>query len=664
MGTVYEAEDPLIDRKMAIKEIRVDQTVDASERTELEARFRLEYRSAGTLSHSNIVTIYDVLEEGGSYFIAMEYVEGMSLAGRLKEQSRPPFDEILDLARQIADGLDYAHGRGIVHRDIKPANVLLTRDGRPKITDFGLAKWRTSELTMTGTVLGTPAYMSPEQVTGQDIDGRSDQFSFAIILYLMLTGDQPFHAEHPSTILYKIVHEEPPLPRKVNQELPAAVDQTLLRALAKKPENRYPSCSALATALTVALSGESAMPLPHRTAATQITPEPTQGLSTSATDAPTRRRTPTADGSEADGAPATADDLTLTPTPPPSRRRRRRHGGLKLIAAALFIGAIGALAYWASQRQQVVSEPIVDLAITDTSAPDNGANTIEHTLSIEAGPTGASIRVNGRDTGLTAPNELSLSGQLGEIMHIELLQGGQVVSEHRLELRPAPPEPWREAPAVPVKLTITSAPGGAAIGLGGRDTGLVTPAEIELDPGQTEDATRHILELTLAGYDRVRWSFRLVELSDEQRAGLHFPLVSSAPPGLLTVNAPYPVSIEIGGRRHGPFTRGEVPVVAGRHKVVLVAEDVFLRQTSDVEIGSGERKSLRTPKAVAVNITANPANCEVSVDGVFVDSTPINDRRMVIGSHNFSFYWPILDVRKSVRRTVSREGQRISATPN
>ena len=155
------------------------------------------------------------------------------------------------------------------------------------------------------------------------------------------------------------------------------------------------------------------------------------------------------------------------------------------------------------------------------------------------------------------------------------------------------------------------------------------------------------------------------ELSDEQRAGLHFPLVSSAPPGLLAVNAAYPVTLEIGGRRHGPLTRGqEVPVVPGRHRVVILAEEVFLRQTSEVDVASGERKTLRTPKAVAVSITANPANCEVSIDKKFVDSTPINNLRMVVGSHDFSFYWPALDVTKRVRKTVRSEGQRISETPN
>ena len=605
MGTVYEAKDPLIERKVAIKEIRADQIDDEVERTELEARFRLEFRSAGTLSHPNIVTIYDVGQEGGSYFIAMEYVGGMSLARRLKEQPTPPFEEIARLATQIASGLDYAHEQGIVHRDVKPGNVLLTRDGRPKITDFGLARWRTSELTMTGTVLGTPAYMSPEQVTGQELDGKSDQFSFAIILYLMLTGDPPFHGEHPSTILYKIVHEQPSPPREINQRLPAGVDRILSRALAKKPEHRYPSCSALATDLRTALLEEPTVPRPRSNDDDRDGREVAGGKDAAALDEP------------ASGT----GDVTLAATPSrlrPAKPRRRGGAVTRWLAGGLFIAAIGALAYWASLRRQAPPEPRPD-AVAGVALDEGTAEGV------------AEGTASGDETASTA-------------------------AEAEAEATTAPP-----ATSSRVRLTVTSAPEGATIRLGGRDTGLLTPAEVELDAD-----SRHVLELTLAGHAPAGWSFGLEELSDEQRACacLHFPLKSSKPPGVLIVNAPYPLSLEVAGRRHGPFTRGEVPVVAGRHQITLLAEDVFLRQTSKVEIGSGERRTLRVPKAVAVRITANPANCEVSVDGVYLDVTPINDRRMAVGTHEFSFYWPALKVRKPIRRTVSREGQRISATPN
>lgn len=619
MGTVYLADDPLIGRTVAIKEIRVDQIKDVSERTELEARFKLEFRSAGTLSHPNIVTIYDVGEEGGSYFIAMEYVAGMSLAERLKKEPSPRFEELCDLAIQIASGLDYAHERGIVHRDIKPANVLLTHDGRPKITDFGLARWRTSELTMTGTVLGTPAFMSPEQVMGKPVDGKSDQFSFAIIAYLMLTGDQPFHAEHPSAILYKIVHEEPPLPGEVNRVLPAAVDRTMLRALAKKPEDRYSSCSELAAELRGVLLEEQQTTLLPRPAVSSQTPD----TSSSGEGGSTENHREEPDAPDAGSSPSTPDDVTLAATPAPRRPPRHSRSIFRWFAGALFIAAIGALAFWASDRRRAGPEPA---AASKTALPPT---------ALDEPPTAGAV-------------------------------DGEAIASREVELDPASPEAVPEVAASPTSLRITSVPEGAAIRFGDHDTGLITPADIELDAEGPQTGQRHALELTLAGYDPASWSFTLDELSDDQRACacLHFPLVSSAPPGMLTVNAPYPVSIEVNGRRHGPFKRGEVPVVPGSHKVVILAADVFLRQTSDVEIGSGERRSLRVPKAVAVRITANPANCEVSVDGAYLDVTPINRRRIAVGPHDFSFYWPALDVRKSVRKKVTREGQRISATPN
>ncbi len=653
MGTVHLAKDPLIGRTVAIKEIRVDQLEDERERTELEERFKLEFRSAGTLSHPNIVTIYDVGQGAGSYFIAMEYVEGMSLAEHLKKEPKPTFAMITSLAAQIASGLDYAHERGIVHRDIKPANVLLTRDGRPKITDFGLVKVLTSELTMTGTVLGTPAFMSPEQVMGQPVDGKSDQFSFAIILYLMLTGGQPFFAEHPSAILYKIVHEDPPRPREVNHVLPAAVDRTILRALAKKPEDRYASCSELAAELEAVLS-EVDPKESDRTTAT--TPLPSHVTATQAKDLP-------APGSGATQA-ATPHDVTLAAaTPVPRRRPRGGHVG-RWLAATIFLAGMAGLGYWASLRlQEATQPPAAETAPSPTPAAELASPAVQHAFRIEAGPEGAAILLNGEDTGSTVPGEAVLAGERGQVVRIDLVSGGEVVASREVELSSDPPEPWRREQAAPepVSLRITSVPEGAAVLLGGRDTGLVTPAEVELGPG-----SKLSLELALAGYESAGWSFTQDELSDEQRACscLHFPLASTAPPGYIRVNAPYPVSLVIDGRRHGPFTQGEVAVVPGSHQVALVAEDVFLRQTSPVEVGSGERRSLRAPKTVTPRITANPANCQVSIDGVYVDTTPINNRLMVVGSHEFLFYWPALNVKKPVRKTVSRDGQRISETPN
>ncbi|MCP3962036.1 MAG: protein kinase [bacterium] len=651
MGVVHLAVDPLIERKVAIKEIRVDQIDDVNERTELEARFKLEFRSAGTLSHPNIVTIYDVGQGGGSYFIAMEYVEGMSLSEKLKEEPRPSFAVVCDLATQIAAGLDYAHGHGIVHRDIKPANVLLTKDGRPKITDFGLVKSvksLASNLTMTGTVLGTPAFMSPEQVKSDEVGFKSDQFSFAVILYLMLTGDQPFPADHPSSILYKIVHEDPPRPQKLNELVPAAVDRIILRGLAKNPDDRYPTCSALAADLRSVLSSEPTTPLPTRAVATgppaaELEHEP----------------------SAASESPKPGDyDLGAGPPTPTPRRQRTGMTALKWLGAVAFLVAMAVAGYLAStyqKRARTGETPVVEAPLPPEESVEAPAG-IAHTLRVEAGVDGAAIHVAGQDTGLTVPADLPLEGAEGETLAIDLVAGGETIASREIVLGGEPPVRWERAePQPPSRLTINSVPQGAEIRVDGQDTGLLTPAAVELAPGR-----KHALQLTLAGYESAGWTFELGQLSASQRdcACLDFPLASSEPPGFVTVAAAYPVSVIVDGRPYGPFTEGEVPVAPGRREVVLVADEVFLRHTKRIDVGSGERRSLRVPRAFGVRITAIPANCEVSIDGKFVDATPINNRRVAAGSHEISFYWPALDIRKSKKVTVSRERQRISETAN
>lgn len=255
MGSVYLAEDRVIGRQVAIKEIRIEEGVNEAARTEQRLRFEVELRAAGRLSHPNIATVYDAFETGGSYCIALEYVPGISLDERLK--APPPLDlaEVADLAGQIASGLDYAHRRGIVHRDVKPGNVLLSEEGVVKITDFGIAKLVSLDVTQTGIALGTPAYMSPEQIQGKVLDGRSDQFSLGVLLYQMLTGRLPFDAPNAHSMLYQILHTEPERPGAVSSALSPAVDRVLGRALAKEPADRYPTCAALAQELKAALSG-------------------------------------------------------------------------------------------------------------------------------------------------------------------------------------------------------------------------------------------------------------------------------------------------------------------------------------------------------------------------------------------------------------------------
>ncbi len=242
MGVVFLGRDPVIGRRVALKTIRADGD-DSSDTREFTERFLREAQAAGTLSHPNIVTIHDVGEEveTGTSFIAMEYVEGKNLKQLLKDKVSFSYDRIAEIVISVGEALDYAHRRGIVHRDVKPANIILTTDGTVKITDFGIAKMESSSLTATGQFLGTPNYMSPEQVTGEVVDGRSDLFSLGVVLYELLTKKKPFAGDNLTSISYKIVHEEYPPLQTYDAAIPAEFNPILARALAKDPAARFQS---------------------------------------------------------------------------------------------------------------------------------------------------------------------------------------------------------------------------------------------------------------------------------------------------------------------------------------------------------------------------------------------------------------------------------------
>ena len=238
MGTVYQARDPRINRTVAIKTIHV-RGASAEEEKEFLDRFFREAQAAGKLAHPGIVTVYDAGEDEASKtpYIVMEYIAGATLEAMSQQGIALPM--ALELTRQLAEALHYAHAQGIVHRDIKPANIIVTDEGRAKITDFGVAKLTVSEFTQTGQVLGTPSYMSPEQLGGGKIDGRSDLFSLGVTLYILLTGAKPFSGETVSAITFKVAYQEPTPATQLNAALNPDYDYVLQRALAKEAEERY-----------------------------------------------------------------------------------------------------------------------------------------------------------------------------------------------------------------------------------------------------------------------------------------------------------------------------------------------------------------------------------------------------------------------------------------
>ena len=238
MGVVYKARDPLIDRVVAIKTINLSLAMD--EKDEYEGRFYQEARAAGRLNHPNIVTIYDVGKSGDVAYIAMELLEGRELRDIMNEGPLLPIDQVLNIVAQVAQGLAYAHEHEIVHRDVKPSNIMVIRDGHVKITDFGIARMESSSVrTQTGMVLGSPKYMSPEQVMGKTIDPRSDIFSLGVMLYEMLTGQAPFDGENVNAIMYQTLNAVTPPPNTINPDVPEMVNFIVAKALAKGVEDRY-----------------------------------------------------------------------------------------------------------------------------------------------------------------------------------------------------------------------------------------------------------------------------------------------------------------------------------------------------------------------------------------------------------------------------------------
>src|SRR5215471_10269815 len=253
MGVVYKGLDPAIGRTIAIKSIRLTDLTDEAERQRLRDRLFREAQSAGMLSHPNIVTIYDIAEVGEMAYIFMEFVNGPSLAKLLASAQAPDPDTLLAILRPTAAALDYAHKKGIVHRDIKPANIMIGDNCTAKITDFGVAKIISQNKTVTGTLMGTPSYMPPEQIEGlATIDGRADQYSLAAVVYEALTGEKPFTAEYLTALLFKILRDDFLAPQRLNPTLGPRIEVVLRRAMAKSPTERYDNCAEFVGALSAA----------------------------------------------------------------------------------------------------------------------------------------------------------------------------------------------------------------------------------------------------------------------------------------------------------------------------------------------------------------------------------------------------------------------------
>ena len=355
MGVVYEGYDPFIKRVVALKTIRADQ-LSGEDSENVIARFRREAQAAGRLSHPNIVSIYDFGEDAGSWFIAMEFVKGRELKECFEGNERFTTANIVRIMSQILAALAYSHRQGVIHRDIKPANIFMLADGSVKVADFGIAHIEASNLTQVGAVMGTPAYMSPEQIMGLPVDGRSDLFSAGVILYQFLTGERPFSGS-AATTMQKVLKEDPMPPSSLNVQAPLEMDGIVRKALAKRPEDRYQTADEFAAAIRAAAPEQ-----------TVTNTDPTLISTVVRAPAPPVERTLVMNGASA--ATSTAPSVVAPPLP-----KAKSQALVIAIVVGVSIIALGAGAWFTFQRQaadgasSVQSAPSQPVATAPVAAP-------------------------------------------------------------------------------------------------------------------------------------------------------------------------------------------------------------------------------------------------------------------------------------------------------
>jgi serine/threonine protein kinase len=558
MGRVYRGFDEALEREVAVKTLSYEGSQDDDHRK----RFAIEAKAAARLQHPNIVTIYEWGEDRGVPFIAMELLPGVDLETLLRAGEPLLLTEALEVMVQACRGLQFAHDRGIVHRDVKPSNIRVLDDGAVKIMDFGIAKLGATGITKTGMMVGTVHYMSPEQVRGQPLDGRSDVFSLGVILYELLARRRPFSGEGATDILYKIVHDDPePLPEEELGPAGQALRGAVLRALAKDQDQRWPGAGALGDELARLLAAQ----------------RPALLAPVDATERVKQARALVSEDKLEEGLGRLKELTAQHPQLLEARRALR----------------------WATreaQRRQAPAAPEEDhfpeLDATFQSPATEGAGAVTDPGETRADPPPTVLAMRTALTRLL-PLPAAVSGRpvlaVGGVALVLALGVGLYFLAGGEEPSPAGPS----AANTPRPVPRPSASASAAV-----------------SPAVNAEAGR----------------------ATAQPAG---------PQGKVSVTSPYAVDVQWKDR---VLARGEtaaqVSLPAGRQTLTLSAPQYLLRQTVTVEVKPDAVAEVVAPELGRINVRANPDNCKVFIDGVFIDYPPILDRPLAAGTHSVSFKWP------------------------
>ena len=596
MGIVYRAHDTRIARDVAIKTIKLADQVAPDEMQGLRERLFREAQSAGRLSHPGIVTIYDIAEENGIAYITMEFVEGRTLEELMNAGEVGDLKAVAQLVDQMARALDYAHARQIVHRDAKPSNILVTPDGHTKITDFGIARITSSQMTQTGTVMGTPSYMSPEQVRGESIDGRSDQFSLAVMGYELVTGRKPFIGDGLTGVIFKIVSEKPEPPSAINTTLPTELDRIILKGLAKRPDERFRDCHAFATEFNACLAGyETASTM--GSAATRTTlrePSPSIVSTLDQTAAISGASTVTS-GEQQENLPA--DSAEAHKLPPLRSRAAAGDGGAprsqaepsprrlraRFVLAASLATMLGVAATAIAMNPWLLDDPVglLELVAADIfeqveSTPEKGAGDPSEPeariSSLSKSPPemsrGAPVPIQPTEPSLDSPAVVEGVEEPGPALPEEPSETEEKASAGK---KPPPPRPDALSNVV---VSFAGQPGGAKVVVDQREEWTCTsPCNVELPAGD------HSAVIRSDGYFPHRRSFTV----DAEPLKLNFSLEEIL--GTLKVaTEPSGAEIYVNGEKRPENTPGTIKLPPGKHIVRVERKDMRpLQRTINVE---------------------------------------------------------------------------------